>query len=439
MRSTTKKVGTLLAATTGALFLTFVEAPQANAANLILSPGAYTVNTTTLKLTGPSVNVTGTNVGGVAVFKFGTISVPNGVTITATGKRPLELLSTNSLLLGGTIDASGVSATDFIAGPNAGGPGGGAGGADFAHAGVGPGGGGHGSLFTDGAGGGGFGGRGARGGIQAATLGIGGKGGLKNGNLNLALQGGSGGGGAATGGSGVGGGGSGGAVALVGASVTLSSSAVVVANGGGGAVGGGGGSGGGSGGGVVVHGNSISLDGVIVVAGGAGGAGGCCGDGGGGAGGRIAIQSKSLTSHATLVLVVNGGSSGTRSTSGCCGHGGLSPDATGASGLITFANIDPSKLTIGASKTVKKGTTVTVATRLTDRANGKPIAHDKVSLYKRTSKSGPFTKVITKTTSSKGKAKVLLVVKKFTQFQWRYAGGWVHDRATSAKQSIHIG
>jgi hypothetical protein len=46
--------------------------------------------------------------------------------------------------------------------------------------------------------------------------------------------------------------------------------------------------------------------------------------------------------------------------------------------------------------------------------------------------------VLTKPISSTGNASVLLVLSRFTQYQWRYAGGWIHDPATSATQSILI-
>jgi hypothetical protein len=446
MRSKPRSIAVLVAATTAALSATVVTAQQASAANLLLAPGnAYTVNTTTLKLTGPSVNVTGQNVGGIAVFKFGTISIPNTASIVAKGSRPLEFLAVNSLILGGVIDVSGANAVRGDLTTGTGGAGGGGGGkrtddVTAAHGG-GPGGGGPGTVdHNNGGGGGGFGGRGARGGTCNSGVdcpgesGTGGTAGPAYGNLNVALQGGSGGGPGAVDARG---GGGGGAVALVGASVVVQSTGVIAANGGAGDTGGGGASGGGSGGGVIVHGNSVTIDGVIVANGGAGGAGGCCGDGGGGGGGRIAVQYKSFSSHGLLIVETIGGSSGTHS-SGAYTHGGLSPDANGSNGLITFTRIDASVLTIGKSKTVKKGTAVTIATRLTDLATGRGIGHAKVTLYKRFSKTGPWSKVTTKTTSSTGTAGALVAANRFTQYQWRFAGDWVHDPSRSPIQSISI-
>jgi hypothetical protein len=435
MRAKSKQAAVLLAATTGALFATGVVAPAANAADLLLAPGSYTINTSTLKLTGPSTDRTGVAIGGVAVFKFNTINIPNGANITATGSRPLELLSANSLILGGTISASGTSATNFTGVANPGGPGGGAGGKNNTEAGHGPGGGGKPSNTDSGGGGGGFGGRGAAGGSDG---GVGGARGAAYGNLNLKLQGGSGGGGSAS----VGGGGGGGAVALVGRSVTIQSTGEITANGGGGAVGSGA-SGGGSGGAITIHGGTVRIDGVLVADGGPGGAGGCCGDGGGGAGGRIAVQYKTYSSIGLLILVAEGGSSGARDSSGAgcgtpCGHGSLSPQATGDNGVITYAHIDASVLTIGKSKTITKGHAATIATRLTDRSTAAPIADQQVSLFKRACKTCAWTKVATKTTSGTGRASVLVAPSKTTRYEWRYGGGWIHDPATSPIQLITV-
>jgi hypothetical protein len=319
------------------LFSTVITAQQASAASLLLGPGVYTANTTTLKLTGPSTNVTGVNVGGVAVFKFRTIKIASGATITATGKRPFKLLATRGLVLAGTIVADGAAAANQTATPGKGGPGGGGGGkgGDISGidwvpstAGHGPGGGGIPSDQFNGAGGGGFGGKGAAGGIASGDPGTAGARGHAYGNLNLKLQGGSGGGGSSN----VGGGGGGGAVALVGASVTIKSTGVVTANGGNGAGGGNGASGGGSGGGILVRGNSVQINGDLEAKGGDGGGGGCCGDGGGGAGGRIAIQYKTYTTHDSVTIATTGGISGIIDYS----HGGLSPQAKGGSGLVTF-------------------------------------------------------------------------------------------------------
>ena len=427
----------------GAVVLATVGAPPpAEAASLLLGPGTYTVDTSTLQLTGPSTNVTGKNVDGIAVFTFGTIDIPDGATIVASGSRPLELVATDSLILSGIIDGSGASANRSIPGDVLGGPAGGSGGVrtDFTTAtpGGGPGGGAAGGNGENGGAGGGFGGAGARGGVCQDLACAGGSpaaGGAAYGDLDTTLQGGSGGG---PGWNDAPGGGGGGAIALVASSLTITPTGIVLANGGDGDSGGSGASGGGSGGAIVVHGDSVEIDGELRAQGGLGGTGSCCGDGGGGAGGRIAIQFKTYsTNNGTLSIRSPGGDSGARSTSGYP-SGAPSPDPRGASGVITFAHIDASTLTIGRSRKVVRGSRQTIATKLVDRATGQAIAHQTVMLYRRTSPSGSWSRIATKTTSSTGAAHASVVLTRAAQFQWRYAGSWVHDPATSATQSIGI-
>jgi hypothetical protein len=325
-----KRIGSLLAVVMGMLLVPISgvsHAARLAPPDFVPGPGTYTADTTTLVLSGPSTTIFGTAVGGVAVFKFHNVLIQNGVTINALGSRPLRFSASGSLVVEGLIDGSGTSATDFTAGPNQGGPGGGRGGADGTHPGGGPGGGGVGDDLHNGGGGGGFGGVGARGGVD--TSGTGGAGGVSNGNLNVALRGGSGGGG----GSNTGGGGGGGGIALFGRSVTVSGTGEVRANGGDGACGGNGAAGGGSGGGIIVHGGTVQVNGLLSATGGDGGAGGCCGDGGGGAGGRIAYQYVKLVASGTRH--VTGGATGTVSTGGLCSTAGNSPDPTGANGKVT--------------------------------------------------------------------------------------------------------
>ena len=320
----------------GALLALTVQA-SASAADLVLGSGAYTVDTTALKLTGPGpTEITGVDEGGIAVFRFDNVNIASGATITATGLRPLKIVAAGDLTMAGTINGSGQNSNDCCGdtvGAHPGGPGGGSGGSADAggsawSSGSGPGGGGKATASNDGGGGGGFGGNGARGGVNGGG-GVGGAAGLAYGNLNLALQGGS-------GGSGSGfaqGGGGGGAIALFGHTVAITG--IVFADGGGGAVGLGA-SGGGSGGGIIVHGDAVEVTGFLVARGGDGGRGGCCGDGGGGGGGRIAYQYRTLVASGSAL--VNGGTSGARSTTGCCtGTIGQSLDPIGAPGVVTKA------------------------------------------------------------------------------------------------------
>src|SRR3954451_7440978 len=137
------------------LLALFAVPSAASAADFNPAPGPYTVNTDTLKLTGPGTNITGANQGGVATFSFGNANIKSGVTITASGSRPLKIQTSGALVLGGVINGNGVSASNFVAAANAGGPGGGVGGSATPNAGAGPGGGGPGSDTNHGGGGGG--------------------------------------------------------------------------------------------------------------------------------------------------------------------------------------------------------------------------------------------------------------------------------------------
>jgi hypothetical protein len=312
------------------IFVALCAPSTASAVDFAPSPGTYTVNTTTMTLTGPGTNIGGSDQGGVAVFTFDNIGIQPGVTINAAGSRPLKFAASGSISVAGVINASGTSASDFIADPTAGGPGGGTG---TTGAGAGLGGGGAATSLNNGAGGGGFGGVGARGAQNTAGDPPPAAGGPAYGDLRVSLQAGSAGGGNTAGG-GASGGAGGGAVVLSGASVTIASGGEVLANGGGGAVNAGA-TGGGSGGAIVLHGDTVQVAGALQAKGGDGGLGACCGDGGGGGGGRIAYEYRTSIAI-TGSFDVAGGMSGARSTSGCCGTAGTdSLDPTGAAGVIT--------------------------------------------------------------------------------------------------------
>jgi hypothetical protein len=332
-RSATRGLRTLLVAVfAGALFAPGITA-LASAGDFTPAPGTYTIDTTALTLTGPSTNITGTNDNGVALFTFGTVNIPSGVVINASGSRPLKIVASGSLTLAGTINGVGTSAADNSVTPVPGGPGGGAGGVPGPCCsgpwapGGGPGGGGAPAVDTDGGGGGGFGGKGARGGVLSGTNYP--AGGATYGDLNSpTLQAGSGGG--SDGCDAVGGGG-GGAVALFGGSLLVAGSGVVNADGGNGAASFTcSASGGGSGGGIVVHGDTVEVDGVLVARGGSSYKGCSWGDGGAGGGGRIAYQFRTLI--ASGLALVNGGTS---DLSGICTSGAASPDPVGAGGVVT--------------------------------------------------------------------------------------------------------
>ncbi len=286
--------------------------------------GNVTINTDTLQITGTGfTTVTGVTAaqanGGptLAVFDFGSISIPSGVTVSATGSRPFALLSQGSATVAGTINLSGANASNIPLGAAgvAGGGNGGLGANQVADGSGLPGegiGGGGGAIGGGGAsaGGGGFGG--------AGTAGNGSAGGISYGNLLFSLQAGSGGGGGGVDGSasGLGGGAGGGAMQLGGiGNVTLVSGSIL-ANGGNGAAGSSQlPSGGGSGGGVLLTGNSITTSGGgIDCGGGLGGAGSPFAGGGGG--GRIAVVETTYTVGDTIGTSVSGGSGITNGQSG---------------------------------------------------------------------------------------------------------------------------
>lgn len=316
-----KIFGALRAGLAVAALMLIVAAP-ASAASFAPAPGAYTVDTSALTLTGPGTNITGSDQGGIAVFSFDSVNISPGVVLEVEGSRPFKLVASGELSVAGVIEASGFSAETQEIGPYEGGPGGGAGGIDGTDPGDGPGGGGVSPFENNGGGGGGFGGAGARGGVDDGEPEPPGLGGSAYGDLNAVLQGGSGGGGASN----VGGGGGGGAVALFGSTVQILSGAEVLADGGDGALGTTGASGGGSGGGILVRGESVTIAGLLAAAGGEGGEGGCCGNGGGGGGGRIALQYRTLSLTGTTD--VSGGISGPLS-------GAQSTEPFGAAGVVT--------------------------------------------------------------------------------------------------------
>ena len=282
---------------------------------LNLGAGSYTIDTSgvpTLRDSSNTVLFTGTafnqGVPGsapfhgfnpeVAVFTFDSAQIAAGVTITATGSRPLALLSKSIFVMQSTtanrsiIDGRGQTGGNTIGNltspPNtglggAGGPGGGRGGdgaPDAFGRGEGPGGGltGPNGSSTRGNGGGfgGFGGNGFGGTITDSSYG----------DLNQFLQAGSGGGGSGTdlfSTKGSGGGGGGGAIEIGAATMLTLDGEINVS---GGSQGGGATTlaGGGSGGGVRLHAPVIDGTGDVFARGG-----GPVGGPGGGGGGRILV------------------------------------------------------------------------------------------------------------------------------------------------------
>jgi hypothetical protein len=150
------------------------------------APGVYKVDTsgTPTLVTPDGTVIEGVVFEDIAVFTFDDILVGDGMTLTASGDRPLALLSYRDVTVGGTglisvRGQSGVVGTAGLGGPGGGGGGAGGTAGNPGNPGSGPGGGGGG--VTAGGGGGGFGGSGG-----------GAFGGPSYGDLALALEGGSG-------------------------------------------------------------------------------------------------------------------------------------------------------------------------------------------------------------------------------------------------------
>jgi hypothetical protein len=154
-------------------------------------------------------------------------------------------------------------------------------------------------------------------------------------------------------------------VKLTASSLTIAASGEVFAEGGNGNGGNVGASGGGSGGAILLRADTIDVKGLLSAEGGDGGTGGCCGDGGGGGGGRIAYQFVTLVSAGEASVA--GGESG---VSGTFPHGDLSPQATGAPGVITKTQ-GPSATTSTATAIGLTGATL----------NGVVNAHGNATTY----------------------------------------------------------
>ena len=263
----------------------------------------------------------------VAVFTFGSIHVPAGITINVNGSRPVALLSQSSLTMNGTVNVN----------QSGGYPGGQSAYSNNAYigtAGSGPGGAGPATPGTytngTGGGGGGFGGAGGDGGRYSSSsdyaIGIGGE---AAGDLLATLEGGSGGGGGDYNNNSYNSGGTGGGALELGAIGSILMSGEITANGldGNGSAGGGG-----SGGGVLMHGSSLELEfnqskGQVEVNGG-----GYTSYGASGGGGRVAMQFPDFTvgEHDFSDFQANRGSCSTGSNKTCAEDGEilLSVDST---------------------------------------------------------------------------------------------------------------
>ena len=356
--------GTPLVLTPIGTFTDVVEGDGSGGSTIGLNPNDFTsigsfdpltnvtIDTSTLAISGGFVGM-GTTVTAdvgfgsyeIAVFAFSDFQLDAGITITATGSRPLALLSQGDLTVAGTIDVSARDDVDLFANAERlAGPGGGNGGlgnedlpspsryngdpaagapADSV-----------GSYLVGGGGGtgGGFGGDGGRAEGLGGDLVLGPVG-LAYADLAMGIQGGSGGATAGSGFSGVivGGGGGGGGIEL-GAVGTLevTSTGDVLANGGDAfdgfnvtsSIGGGGG---GAGGGILLHATNVNQFGELHANGGEGGD--EPRDGGGGGGGAI------LIAYSTTGTFDNTG--GVQSANG----GGNGPGSGGEDGQVGVIDI----------------------------------------------------------------------------------------------------
>jgi uncharacterized delta-60 repeat protein len=268
----------------------------------------------------------------IAVFTFSSFELDAGITLTATGSRPLALLSQGDMRISGTID---VSAEDFVIGtPGDPGAGGGRGGdfvlprdGDDAAGAPSSGGGtlGPGGPLGGGSGsGGGSGGIGGHGEVFGNPTGNGTAGSAPGGadyvDLTQAIQGGSGGsasgrGKNSTNSTPVVGGSGGGGIELGAANkITITSTGQVLADGGNGDTGtsvviSGTGGGGGGAGNILLHGTSIEHAGLLSAKGGNGG-GGIHTGGGGGGGDIMLVRSNTGTILDNGTEIVTGGLGG---------------------------------------------------------------------------------------------------------------------------------
>ena len=305
-----------------------------NGPNPFSVAGSYSIDTTagTGFLSGPGGSAGGfVTPEGVVVFTFDSVAIGAGVSIRATGTRPVAILSRSTFIMtAGEITAAGLFVPGVGHQPGAGGGIGAS--ALQAATGIGAG-----SSGADAGGGGGHGTFGGAGGGPG-----GGAGGIVYGDPAIQLRGGSGGGAGITSLSSQGG--AGGGVIEIGASQSVSvSGGVITVDGSTGYESGGGG----SGGALLIHAPDVSIGGTLRASGGAGASGAMAGGGGGGAG-RITILNAtgSFTPGPTALITLNGGAGGSSGTapgqsagSGAAVVGTLGPGPSKVAGCVRLAGL----------------------------------------------------------------------------------------------------
>lgn len=102
------------------------------------------------------------------------------------------------------------------------------------------------------------------------------------------------------------------------------------------------------------------------------------------------------------------------------------------------SGVDPSSMTISASKTISYNTSTSTSTTLKDTNGNSPIGSAAVKLYKRPKASAPWAFFANATTNASGVASKSVTLTANTQFQWRYAGNASHAAATSPTQTVSV-
>lgn len=124
------------------------------------------------------------------------------------------------------------------------------------------------------------------------------------------------------------------------------------------------------------------------------------------------------------------------SGAGCSGTGTCPVDLTADTGVSALFTAKTA-LSIGTSKTVNYGTSVTVTTTLMNGATSHPMSGGLVALQAKSPSASTWSQVATRTTSSTGTASVTLTPHATTQYRWHYSGsGYV--ASYSATQTVTV-
>ena len=100
---------------------------------------------------------------------------------------------------------------------------------------------------------------------------------------------------------------------------------------------------------------------------------------------------------------------------------------------------DASALSAGSKQMIRYGSTVKLATKLTDPSTHSAIGGATVDLLKRSAGARTFTSAATANTSSSGSASVKVSPSVNATFKWRYAGSTGHQAVTSKGEVVDVG